>query len=253
LCKKNQELILNADFMSLFNNLTSTCSPYSQALGKPTIQFAEDNICGFVAQPANTFSNLAYLIIALKIALELKQAKNQTVLWGFVPVYALMGFTSAFYHASATFVGQFFDFGSMYIFSAFILFLAIESLKIWKTKSVLLILSFQTVILLILLWFLPFLRIWLFAIQIFIFLIIQLNHKSKDKTEDQVPKTNFKNLYLALFWFFTAWTFWWLDELNIWKDVVTMHYFNGHALWHALTAVSLYFVYKFYNSNAKLA
>ena len=236
--------------MSYIGDPAHTCSPYSQSLGKPTIQFAENNLCGFIAQPANTWSNLAYLIIALKIALELKQARNKTVLWGFVPVYMLLGLSSGFYHASNTFVGQFFDFGTMYIFVAFIIFLALNDLKIWKTSKLITFLSILTGLLIISLWFLPFLRIWFFAFQIIIFLIIELKYKPNSKHQDKTIKKDFKNLYLALFWFFGAWGFWWLDKLYIWQDPVTMHYFNGHALWHILTAVSLYFVYRFYDQGS---
>lgn len=238
--------------MSSINQILEVCSPYSQNLGTPTIKFAEDNVCGYIAQPANTWSNLAYLVIALMIASELKKAKNKTVLWGFVPVYAFMGVTSAFYHASATFVGQFFDFGSIYLFAAFILFLALDRLKIFETKKLLWVLSGVTLLMFVLLWFLPVLRIYLFAGQIVVFLWVELgltkSEKLKVKNEES-SNYKFVNLYLALGIFFLAWGFWWLDELYIWKDPATMHFVNGHTLWHVLTAVSLYFVYRFYTKN----
>jgi hypothetical protein len=254
--------------MSSINQISEACSPYSQNLGAPTIKFAEDNVCGYIAQPANTWSNVAFLMTALLIAVELKRAKNKTVLWGFVPVYLFMGFTSGFYHASATFVGQFFDFGSIYLFAAFIVFLAIDRLKIFETKKLLWALSGVTILMFVLLWFVPILRIWLFAVKIVVFLWVELGlAKSKKPTFGRprlsegsgqsitTPKTTssplergtFGYLYYALGIFLLAWGFWWLDYLYIWKDEATMHFINGHAIWHVLSAVSLYFVYRFYN------
>lgn len=202
---------------------------------------------------------------AILIAVELKRAKNKTVLWGFVPVYLFMGFTSGFYHASATFVGQFFDFGSIYLFAAFILFLAIDRLRIFETKKLLWVLSGVTFLMFVLLWFVPVLRIWLFAGQIAVFLWVELSLGKSEKLKVQSAKIEgntpsashpplftrgnikFNNLYYALGIFLLAWGFWWLDYLYIWKDEATMHFINGHALWHVLSAVSLYFVYRFYN------
>jgi len=175
--------------MSQISDLSSACNPYSQNLGKPTIQFAEDNICGYIAQPANTWSNLAYLILALKIAQELRQANNKTLLWGFVPIFIFMGLASGFYHATATFVGQFFDFGSIYLFAAFILFLSLVKLKIWSPRITLILISLITLSLFILLWFVPVLRIWLFATEIIVFLIVEYRIHKIEKLQS---KTKFK-------------------------------------------------------------
>jgi hypothetical protein len=258
--------------MSQIDQIAESCSPYSESLGEPTIKFAEDNVCGYIAQPANTWSNVAFLMTALLIAVELKRAKNKTVLWGFVPVYLFMGFTSGFYHASATFVGQFFDFGSIYVFAAFILFLAIDRLSLFKTKNLLWVLSGITILMLMLLWFSPVLRIWLFAGQLVVFLWVELGQGKSSKFKVQsaeiggntssallpplVKERNTPNhhlnvdLYYALGIFLLAWGFWWVDYLYIWKHPETMHFINGHAIWHILSAVSLYFVYRFYNRRA---
>jgi hypothetical protein len=58
-----------------------------------------------VAQPSNAWSNLAYIIASLFILYEVMFKKQPKFLLGFAFSVFLIGISSFFYHASATFVG----------------------------------------------------------------------------------------------------------------------------------------------------
>lgn len=87
---------------------------------------------GAVRQPANTYSNLGYVLVGLMIALTVPAVKPEPVEAGNVILshrgYVLLygwsvvsiGLGSLFYHASMTYVGQFFDWVGMYAFISFV-------------------------------------------------------------------------------------------------------------------------------------
>jgi Ceramidase len=214
------------------------CESLYSNLGKPTIQFAENNLSGCIAQPANTFSNIAYIIIAIMAAFVLAKTKSK-LLYLFPFVYVLIGFTSGFYHASATFVGQFFDFFSIYMLgSVLIYFAAKRSLNI-STKLLTFILIFLTFGLGFVLWYAPFLRIFIAFGELF--LLLYLEYKNR-----KLYHTTYTHFATALRVFLVAFGIWMLDETMIWDIDWLEHYINGHAIWHILTAVSLWFVFKHY-------
>ena len=80
-----------------------------------------------VAQPANTVSSLAYVLVGLWAAAAAAGARRATArsAGALIPwlalVVALVGLSSAFYHATLTFLGQYFDVLSMYLLGALLL------------------------------------------------------------------------------------------------------------------------------------
>ncbi len=83
---------------------------------------------GVVRQPANTWSSLAFIAVALWVAgrhvRRLKTGRpplSRAELSILVGSLAIVGLGSAFYHASLTFVGQVIDVSGMYLIATFIL------------------------------------------------------------------------------------------------------------------------------------
>jgi hypothetical protein len=213
-------------------------SPYLNLnLGAPTIKFAEENICGWIAQPANTFSNISFIIVALIIFSEIKKRALPKTLYGFPITIFIIGLASFFYHASATFIGQFLDFDAIYVFTAYICFLAFS--QKYENRLRLLIIALVVTVLIqsLLLWYIPSIRIVIFALELLGFLVVEFTNNQKDN--------NIQYLRSALAIFLVSWSIWLLDILHIWDYKPLQHILNGHAIWHIGTSISLYFVYRF--------
>lgn len=100
---------------------------------RPATCLPDDCFCegireSIIRQPANTWSSLAFVIVAIWVAARLaRQARSGRRVFGpaqtglFLGSLVLLGLGSAFYHASLTFIGQVFDVSGMYLVASFIL------------------------------------------------------------------------------------------------------------------------------------
>ncbi len=88
-------------------------SPWS-GWALPDMKHCEANLAGWIAAPANTWSNLAYVAVGLWI---LRHARRGGALSarGLGPVSILVGATSFAFHMSYTFAGQVLDYAGMFI------------------------------------------------------------------------------------------------------------------------------------------
>jgi hypothetical protein len=215
---------------------TINCDNLQEFLGKPTIQFAENNLAGCIAQPANTYSNLAFIIVGIWCWVLLSKTKFKD-LYLFPISFILIGLTSGFYHASATFFGQFLDFFSIYILGSDLIYLAAQNLVYNKTILGIWLCVF-TIILGFILWFAPIFRIPIAFAELFA--LIYLERKNLGKATDAKP---FK---IALLIFILSFAIWNLDLYSVWDIESLNHIINGHAIWHILNSFSLYFVFRYY-------
>jgi len=100
---------------------------WSPATCLPDDCFCEAIREGVVRQPANAWSSLGFVIVALWIVLRLRQSGpvravlSAAEAWLFVCSLFLLGLGSALYHASLTFAGQVLDVAGMYFVATFIL------------------------------------------------------------------------------------------------------------------------------------
>ncbi len=91
-------------------------------LGPPNIKWCEERLCAWVNEPANAWSNLAFVIVALVISwLSRGRPMVSRTLRPFAPTVALVGVCSFVFHASNTYVTQLLDFFAMYLFCGVLL------------------------------------------------------------------------------------------------------------------------------------
>jgi len=201
-----------------------------------------------IRQMSNTWSSLGYVVVGcLILSLTSQALPNRRRLSGFYTgIFGLsaivIGVGSAFFHASLSFVGQFFDVFGMYLLTTFMLVYAWERLANWSSGVTILmftgIVSGLSAILIIL----PDTRRYVFAIVLVLALMCEFLLQSLKKIKVQTHW-----LYIGLITFAIAYLIWILDNSHI--LCAPQYWIQGHALWHLLGAGAVGFLYRYYGSE----
>ncbi len=88
--------------------------------GLPNVRWCEDQVCSWIATPANTWSNLGYIFVGFFFYWFTRKEKSENLRF-YGTASQWVGWTSLLYHASLTFVTQVFDFLGMFVFFYLIL------------------------------------------------------------------------------------------------------------------------------------
>lgn len=202
-----------------------------------------------IRQTANTYSSLAFVFSGMLVLAQMRQPKTTrrlsgiyTAIMGIASI--IIGVGSAFYHASLTFIGQFFDVFGMFLLAAFALVYAWE--RIWDLRLTT-TLSLYLALNLFLSWLqiaIPDTRRYAFAIVLIIALIFEYDYRRRAKPNIEV---RFLRLGIGLLAF--AYFIWILDNTRLicFEDSLI----QGHAVWHILGAISGLFLYRYYVSEMK--
>lgn len=142
-----------------------------------------------IRQPANTWSSMMFTLVGILIAVhalrELDESQKLSPLFALILSFALIfiGVGSAFYHASMTFWGQFFDVGSMYLLASFMLVYAwLRLFHLPINLSAILYLLMNSV-LFVLLYFFPETRRGTFAIVLLLGIGFELYYATARKPD----------------------------------------------------------------------
>jgi hypothetical protein len=208
----------------------------------PNVDWCEEELCAWVANPANTWSNLAYLALGLLMWREARR-RGSRALALFAPTSVAVGVFSLVYHASYTWFLQFFDFVGMFLFCFAVLALNARRLGWIGAER-------QT-------------AFYLGGVALFsalVPLLFELGIPIQALVGLLVLAMVAQELWLrrrdgAL----PAHRYWWaalvlvaiaalcsaLDVTRVWCDPAN-HWLQGHAAWHLLSAASLYALFRFY-------
>ena len=210
-----------------------------------SITFCEADACAWIIQPANTWSNLAFIVIgAWLIRLALREGHPSLAAIGTIEV--LVGIGSFFFHMSGTHIGEVVDVGAMYLLSGYVLVANLARYRAHLGRplspvacSVLFVaLVLGSVVAIAV--FKGQVGVVLFAIQATLagHLEIRMRRRFRDSVD-------YKPLVKFLVCFAIAWTFWWLDLLRI-QCSPDNHWLQFHATWHLFNSVVFVFLYRFY-------
>lgn len=216
----------------------------------PNNCFCESLRKGFIRQPINTYSNLAYLLIGLLILAHARSDNARTNLMSSHRAYPIVfsiatmviGVGSFFYHASLTFIGQWFDVMGMYLFASFALLYNLARLRPLRGTTFAVGYVVMNAMLGYLLIVNPFIRRQVFAAMIYGILALEVLVLLAER-----PRIRTRYFIGALVSLIVAYAIWMLDENRTWCDPSSI--LQGHAVWHWLTAASAGLLYLYYRSE----
>jgi hypothetical protein len=211
----------------------------------PDLCFCEAVRTGVVRQPANALSSLAFVVVALLLLRERTRASADPA-----PVYRgvyigaliVIGFGSAFYHASLTFAGQFIDVMGMYFIATFVVLYAIGRLRHLEPRVVALAYVLINTGLAWILLSLPQLRRYAFGVIILLGLALEYSARRRSGNTAGLERLGYAAGLIAIA--FVIWT------LDITRVVCSPHsMLQGHAVWHILGAAASWQLYRYYRSE----
>jgi hypothetical protein len=233
---------------------------YRETYGPPNIKWCEDRLCGYVEEPANTWSNVAYLIIAIIVAYRYRP-RGATPGYQLVElgvVVFLMGALSLIYHATNNYISQLFDFFGMFFYMSLLLAWNIRRLGVVSTvRGHTIVYAALIGINHWLLFYVPAFEIPIQAIitwnvaaivgsEALIFLLRQ-KHPFYGSRGPDLPAGDgrYRWFWAGLAMMAIAMAFSWSDISRTWCDPED-HFWQGHAMWHIFSALSIYPIARFY-------
>jgi len=217
-------------------------SPWS-SWARPDIHHCEANLPGWIAAPADTWSNLAYLLVAAWLWRRREEPHARAM----AGIVCAIGATSFLFHASYTFFFQVFDYGGMFLYSSWIISLGLRRLGTLDGKTArLLFLGLSAASVALVIGFHS--RGWpvqpVFGVQALTAAALEGWLYVKRKEDYGV-----RQLLLSLALVVAAFAFWNADHTDRFCRPED-HLLQGHAVWHLLTAASFVPAF-FYFTGAK--
>lgn len=220
-------------------HLSPGCPWYGLSeLRLPNVDWCEAQRCGWIVEPANTWSNLAYVVVGLALCWLARDSSSRS-LRSFGPAALAVGLCSGIYHSSYTFVLQILDFLGMYVFCYLLLTLNLVRLG-WLDPAKRGRRFAQLVVATTLLTVgIDFLEIPIQAIVLLLIVAIAASelwpraHAAAPSREEGRPF-----FFLAMALIAAAAGFSLLDVTRTWCDPAHP-FLQGHAIWHVLSAAGL--------------
>ncbi len=232
--------------------LLSTLGPdwavYAPASCTATRCFCElPRVGALIVQPANSWSSYGYafagflmIILSQGASWQSRFRSEAAAAFGLTAIFVGLG--SVLLHATLTLWGQFFDVMGMYLVGGFMLISAVVRWRGLPVRvAVMLYLALVSALLLVL-YQVPDVRRWLFAVVLIAAIIVELGFARPRR----------KGVRVA--WYFAgvatkavAFTIWNLDQHGTLCAPGSL--LQGHAAWHLLGATSLWLTFCYYRSE----
>jgi hypothetical protein len=212
----------------------------------PNVDWCEEELCGWIVNPADTWSNLAYVLFGIAMWMQARRVPrseaNETLrLFG--PASIIVGVCSFAYHASYTYLLQVFDFAGMFLF-CFTLIAAnarrlgwVAGPRAWRLLVAGTLVSTAAV---------PIVGETSIPIQsmVGVLILVILGQELWLARSGARPR-DYRLFFTALALLTAAAAASLADVTRSFCDP-TDHLLQGHALWHVLSAASLYAMFRFH-------
>jgi hypothetical protein len=201
--------------------------------GLPNVKWCEQTLCSIVAEPANTWSNLAF-IFGAGLLWQLNRDESSRTLRFWTTASIWVGLTSLVYHATVSFVTQVFDFFGMYFYFVLLVLLNLIRLGTLAKEKLFVALwpsiaGFTAITVVVAKLALPVQGI------IAVLLAVAIATEALASRKQSAGHGWF---YATLLFIAVAGAFSASDASRTWCDP-SSHVLQGHAVWHVLAAVSL--------------
>lgn len=220
----------------------------TEYVGAPNIKWCEETICSWISEPANTWSNLGYILIGIFILWDTLRKKSNYNLKQFGPIIIFMGLMSYVYHASNFYGSQILDFIGMFLFVGWVIGANLIRIGKLRKKWLLYFNISYTVILTIVLHYMYLYKLKfqvLILISAIFIIFLEVLAQNKDRTEIKWFITSL--IILAIAFAFSI-----SDVEKIWCNPSLHGWFQqGHALWHWIASLAMWATYK-HQSQEKL-
>lgn len=211
-------------------------------LAPATMLYHETVVGGLIRQPANAWTNVTYIIVAVMVLCLVVKRGDRSMLAFMPALAALIGLTSFLYHASNTFLFQFLDLASMYLLSGLMLVLNAERAGlIAARRAPALYAGVVLVSSLLLLAIRGRSGAIIFGAEIAAAVAMELFIAFR---KDEGAR--YRDYLIALGLFAAAYLFWILDFTGRTPFDTGNHVMQGHGLWHSINAFCIYYLYRFY-------
>lgn len=201
--------------------------------GTPNVDWCEPTVCSYINEPANTWSNLGFLIAGLLIIKKIKSSVAAPFAW----IVIVMGLFSAIYHATNNYLSQHLDFLGMSLMTSYLLAFAVVRLRRtpesqWTWYWFFVSLNLMTLL---------FLGILKWPVQ----LLLALNATPILVLEIVLWSRRQRVLKMSYFWISIVLLI--VAQISAQIDLKRVHcdpeslFLHGHVFWHILCAMAMYF------------
>jgi len=208
-----------------------------QASCMPDSCFCEAVRADGIRQPSNSASSLAFVLIAIFILV--RGSRNRIALL-FAFTLTFVGIGSAYYHATLSFTGQFFDVLGMYLVATLALIMSIDKVRRLRASTMIVAYLIVNVLLSVILYRAPEFRRWIFGFLLLGIIAAELKDRAREG----------RYLIKAIVIMAVAFVIWIVDFARI--ACAPASFFQGHAIWHILGAVAAWYLYLHYDHVTRI-
>ncbi len=218
--------------------------------------FCEHVRAGNIRQPANTWSNMGFVLVGLLIFGVVARDRDEETLSppsnpinnhrSIAYVYAvtviLMGLMSLYFHASLTFWGQWFDVQSIYLLGCFMLLYNLKRLMGWGVGLFLTGFVGANALLGYVQYAHPAVRRHMVGVVVLLALVLEFVYRKQGTSKIKLSWLGAAAGCIAMAFFV-----WILDIKKIWCWPHSL--IQGHAIWHLLAACMTGCLFLYYRSE----
>jgi len=206
----------------------------------PNLKWCEANLCSVITTPANTWSNLGYIIAGIWM---LRAARGFRLGRFFGAAAIVVGVTSFIYHASYTWFFQFWDFFGMFVFAGLPVALNAQRLR-WIPERLVPVAYLAVVFV-----FSALVPICMrlgcpFQLLVVVLILVTISQELTLWLVKRTPGSR-RDWLLSIALILLGAVCSALDLSRTWCDPDN-HWLQGHAVWHLLGAASLTMLFRFY-------